>query len=607
MILRFILVFCLCMVSPGVKATNYYCDPIYGSMSNQGSFTAPWSGLSSVFSTNKTFVGGDTIFLRTGQHGYTIVKGINTSNVVIMPQAGESPILSRIRVSTSAATPSQFWKLFKLTIQSESTTGTSTPAYSLVEIFPQASSITVSNCTITSSFNTTGWTRDDWRNRCNRGLTTIARLNSNHIIENNMITNVAFGLTISSSSTIVRGNKVQYFTNDGSRVLGSDILFEGNTICDLIKVMTNIENHDDLFQSFTNASGVGQDTLKNNIIRKNKFINISDTTRQYRGHAQGIGCFDGVFKNWKIENNIVLVDHWHGISFYGGENCTIINNTVLDPYPYSPIDPYDNNSANIGPSWIRIDKKPNGPASFGNVVKNNLVANAVIIAAPSMGTASNNTVVGSISNYASYFLNVLQMDKPALFDLRLKSGCSAIEAGDNIYAPTTDFDGVSRPQGMKVDVGSYEYVANTHCLGKDTSAIVTCTTDSIDITTLFSLSGLTVSWSTANPQKAPFGTHQLFASKISSGCRDTVSITVRQELANWTGLIDDDWHTEGNWDLLKIPTSKTHVLVNIASPNICTISKQNAQAASVQIKGSGKIKVMNESVFEVSGRCVGGG
>jgi parallel beta-helix repeat protein len=439
-----------------INATSYYSDPVSGNMSNAGTSGSPWASLESIFVANKTFKAGDTIFLRDGNHGFPVVKGVNSGNVVITPQVGHFPIITRMKVSGAIATPAAFWKLFKLTFQSESTSGTIAPSYSILELFAFSSYITVSHCNITSNTNTSSWTRNDWRLRCNRGLTTSAKLNANHIIENNIITNVAFGLTIGSSKTIVRNNVVQNFTNDATRVLGSDIIFENNKIYDLIKVMTRDENHDDMFQAWTTAGAVGQDTLKNNIIRNNLFVNTTDTIRQFRGNAQGIGCFDGVFKNWRVENNIVMVDHWHGIAFYGGENCIVINNTVLDPYPYTPVDSFENNGTNIGPAWILVDKKPNGPNSTDNVVKNNLVSNNVFIGNTSMGTASNNIAIGALSNYSNYFVDVQNIAKPLLFDLQLKAGSVAIDAGEITDAPSNDFQQSPRPQGLGIDIGAYE-------------------------------------------------------------------------------------------------------------------------------------------------------
>ncbi|HEY0046331.1 MAG TPA: DNRLRE domain-containing protein [Flavobacterium sp.] len=434
-------------------ATNYYSDPVAGSMNNSGSQQSPWGSLQQIFEANKTFSAGDIIYLKTGNHGYAIIKGINTGFVTIMPAPGQNPIVQRIRVSTSSSTAAAFWKLHGLTIQSESTGGLSSGAYPLIDLSSYATNITVSSCTLTSNFNTQIWTRDNWRNRCNNGIYTRPKLNSNHIIENNIIRNTSFGLSVASSNTIVRGNTIQFFTKDGVRILGSDILFENNKVTDVIKVMTNSENHDDLFQSYTTLSGgKGQDTLKNNIIRKNTFISATDITRAFVGTAQGIGCFDGPFLNWKIENNFVLTDHWHGISLYGAINCKVTNNTVLDPYHNTSA-----NATNIGPAWILISQKSAGNPSIGNFVSNNLSAGSVNIESAAMGTKANNVTIGAIANYSLYFQDVSDMQHPGNFNLHLKPGIAAIDSGSSLHAPSDDFGGLSRPQGVACDLGAYEF------------------------------------------------------------------------------------------------------------------------------------------------------
>jgi parallel beta-helix repeat protein len=235
---------------------------------------------------------------------------------------------------------------------------------------------------------------------------------------------------------------------------GSDILFEKNKVLDLIKVMLVSENHDDLFQAFTAVPGVGP-ACKNDTIRGNLFVNTTDTNRPFVGVTQGIGCFNGPFENWIVENNIVMTDHYHGISFYDATNCKIVNNTVMDPYLVTPVDPFENNSSSTGPAWIYLDG-----ASTNNIVKNNL-ANTMNFASGVNTTAASNYSIGSISSYANYFVNVSNIAVPGSFDLHLKPGSLPINRGDNVDAPLVDFDGVARPQGAKVDCGAYEFVQST--------------------------------------------------------------------------------------------------------------------------------------------------
>jgi hypothetical protein len=46
---------------------------------------------------------------------------------------------------------------------------------------------------------------------------------------------------------------------------------------------------------------------------------------------------------------------------------------------------------------------------------------------------------------------------PGDFDLKLKSGSTAIDKGHTIGIMNTDFDGTLRPSGSAYDIGAYEY------------------------------------------------------------------------------------------------------------------------------------------------------
>jgi parallel beta-helix repeat protein len=459
---QFYLAFLLIFSILSLSATNYYSDPTTaGKMTNTGTAASPWGSLNAIFAAGKTFIAGDTIFLKTGNHGYAVVKGSNAGFVVITPAPGHSPIVERMRIG-NGTNQTDYWKLENLTVQSESTLMGSETGIWLIDIYPKSTHITISNCIICSSNNTTDWTRDDWRTRCNSGISSRFGLNAFHIIENNEIRNTALGIEIGASNSTVRNNLVQNFTHDASRILGSNIVFEQNKLFDLIKVMMYNENHDDMLQAFTTPTyNLGTDTLKNVTVRNNIFINTTDTTRSYRGAAQGIGLFNGPYFNWNIENNIVMNDHWHGITISGGANCKIINNTVLDPYISTPIDPFDLNDPTTGPNWIKVDSLTGCPSS-GNLIINNLVAKSIVVAYPKLASSSHNIIMGgTMANYAQFFKDVFNPAFPLNFDLRLKPGSSAINVGITLDAPPTDFDNVSRPQGSSTDVGAYEYKIET--------------------------------------------------------------------------------------------------------------------------------------------------
>ena len=169
-------------------------------------------------------------------------------------------------------------------------------------------------------------------------------------------------------------------------------------------------------------------------VKSNTIINYEDPNQPFRGTLQGIGCFDGLFEDWVVENNVIYTDHWHGISLYGARNCRIVNNTVLDPNDEDP-----------GPPWIMINDHKDGTPAENCVVANNLSTSFSGVDDPeSMGNIVIDTPL-------SFFVN------PDGFDFHLLPQSAAVDAGIDAVAPALDKDQVVRPQGDAVDVGAYEW------------------------------------------------------------------------------------------------------------------------------------------------------
>jgi len=196
-------------------------------------------------------------------------------------------------------------------------------------------------------------------------------------------------------------------------------------------------NHDDGFQSWSSGpDGVGSGEVVGIVLRGNTIINNEDPDQPHRGALQGIGCFDGMFVDWTIENNVVVVDHYHGITLGGARGCRIINNTVIDPNDQRP-----------GPAALRVSRHKRGTASSGCIIRNNLVS-SLQVQGEGM-TVDHNLVVDSPE---TVFADI------AKHDCRLREGSPAINAGVKDLAPGVDIANTRRPRGSAVDIGAYEYV-----------------------------------------------------------------------------------------------------------------------------------------------------
>jgi len=452
MVRRLLVCVGLCFVGVPVWGAEFYVDPVKGSDGGDGSAARPWRSIQGVFDAglveSRRWDGlpytaqselvvrnagapvraGDTIRLRSGYHGGLSVSGYyNTGNITIAAEEGHRPLLSSLRIRAGA-----HWTIRGLTVSAEF--GESYKRGTLIDLDSHGwqgpvHDIVVEDCAIRSAADSSAWTAEDWNERACNGLQVDgARMT----IRNNRLLNVNFGISVDAADSLVSGNLVENFAGDGLRGLGDRCTFEYNTVKNCYDVN---RNHDDGFQSWsTGPDGVGSGQVVGVVLRGNTIINYEDPNQPHRGALQGIGCFDGTFVDWVVENNVIITDHWHGITLGGARNCLVINNTVLD-----------RNNTRPGPPWICIDKHKNGTAPVGCVVRNNL-ATAFTSAANVL--QENNLKIG---DPAALFVD------PARFDLHLLPDTAAIDAGSSTAAPELDRDRIARPQGSGIDIGAYEW------------------------------------------------------------------------------------------------------------------------------------------------------
>ena len=435
-----------------VYSNTFYIDPVNGSNSGDGLFSNPWKTLEEVINANliesKSYVipydpnnpklviknagapikEGDTLMLYNGLHGDIFIQNyINEQNITVINVAGNIPVFKKLHIQAG-----KNWIFNGIEISSE-------PYGTYLNnklVFLESghwqgpvSNIKIENCHIYSTV--IPWkVANDWVNKASDGI--YINPGTNLIdIKDNIIENISFGIRIQGDNQTISGNIIKNFSADGIRIVSSNNLIEKNIIKNCYSVD---ENHDDGIQSFTNGGYV----VDNNIIRQNIILNYEDPNQPLLGDLQGIGCFGGPYNNWTIENNLVVVNHWHGISLYGAINCSIINNTVLDPTP----------SSDIGPSWIKIEDDTGIP-STNCIVKNNVVNTIAVTANTTVG---NNTMFQTLTDYSSNFIDY------SIFDFHLLQTSSLIDAADSTVAPNIDLDGNARPSGTLPDIGAYEYI-----------------------------------------------------------------------------------------------------------------------------------------------------
>jgi len=434
-------------------ATDFYVDPINGSPSGDGSAANPWRTLQEVVEADlietrhweslpyepgldlvvvnpgAPVKAGDTIWLRTGNHGEFFVRGAyNEFPITIAAEAGQTPRLSRILISAAqnwivrgvAVSPSFAPPITQGTMVFVENHGWHGPSWD----------VTIEDCDVYTVDDASGWGEDEWVNLASSGF----RVDGDRVtVRDNAIRNVRFGISVSGADARIEHNVVDGFSADGLRGLGDGDRFEYNQIKNAFVGAPFDGNHDDGFQSWSvGPGGVGTGEVRDVVLRGNVILNNENASHPLHATLQGIGCFDGLFVNWIVENNVVITDHWHGISLYGAIGGRIVNNTVIDLNDVSP-----------GPPWIMLNSH-NGTPSQNVLVRNNLATDYVI-----SGTGITQDHNLEITDPTALFV-------APPFDLHLKAGSAAIDAGSPLQAPALDVERIARPQGAGFDLGAYE-------------------------------------------------------------------------------------------------------------------------------------------------------
>ncbi len=422
-----------------VLGQAYYCDPVNGSMTNNGDKDHPFSSLQDVFESTVGFEEGDVIFLKNGYHGNPLIKGYQTGKTYIVAQSNNNPKLSRCLFALS-----KNWVVIGLEISPEVIGQTSKKK--LVNFSFGSDSNTIQNCEIYGIKNSAVWsTNQHWYDNSGDGIWCDGEAT---LIKNNYIYNTNFAVHVNKENSKFLYNTIDRYAGDAIRGLANNTEYSYNVIKNPVVDDYETGNHDDAFQSWTTPYGLPKKGIK--IIGNQVFSATHTGIPLITRVMQGIINFDGFSEDWVIANNLVVLDHQHGITLVGAKNCKIVNNTVVK----NPL-----NIHGFGNPWIGIwPTKPiaGSVPSTGNLVRNNIMP-SYTDASPDKPQGVN--VPGDIDhNLISHSYNSIYKDYNN-WDFRLLETSSAIDGGSIEDATYIDMD-MNRRNDDAIDMGCYEKYSN---------------------------------------------------------------------------------------------------------------------------------------------------
>lgn len=379
------------------NATLFYVNPATGSMTNPGTAELPWKTFAEVINNNliatKDSTGkvsakavvkaGDTIILMSGYHGDIRIKnGYNDTVITVKAEKNNTPIISSLKLDAG-----KNW-LFKNLVINGSLSDTLQNIDYMVSIGTKdkTSNITLADCYIYSTENAQSWDSEKWKTSVFNGV-FLGTHASNIYVTNNYITNINLGINSSAENTTIDGNIVSFFAKDGIRISANDMTVNYNIVTNNV---VDDPNHDDAIQGYA-EKGIQNIELKGNII-----LEKTSEPNAFIKPLQGIGFFDGPLNNIRVEDNVIKVSGYHGISLYDGTELIITNNHVMG---------FNNNKARVA-----FGTKNKGEVRKNTVLNN--TAQAFLLEMDKEVVAENNKTI--------------KLDDDAAFNQQLKDRLAQI-------------------------------------------------------------------------------------------------------------------------------------------------------------------------------------
>lgn len=314
------------IVSAPLPAATYYLDPENGKDSNPGTESAPWPSLQEAASAGilDTLSDGDTLLLQSGYHGKPKFSGNHGSPVIIDAAKGAKPQLGSLTIPSGSN-----WTIRNLAI-SPSFSGE--PFRGDIVILGEnepSSDLVIENCHIFSTEDTSNWGVTEWM-KAPKGI-LLGQNGTNLTARNNYLENLRFGITVSSPDSLVEGNVISDFSGDGVRATRDGITVAYNVIKNVyVSSSDGDKNHDDAIQCYLFNAGTG--TVRSLNIHHNLINMREDPDQPFPATFHGVGFFDGPLVGFQVEDNVIALANWHGVSLYDAQESLIANNVVYNPW-----------------------------------------------------------------------------------------------------------------------------------------------------------------------------------------------------------------------------------------------------------------------------------
>ncbi|MEZ4911639.1 MAG: hypothetical protein R2774_12360 [Saprospiraceae bacterium] len=357
-----------------IKSKIIYCDPKKGSLGGSGTRNEPFPALSTLLQSGYHPSPNEVIFLLDGNHGDVFLSGEDFS---VCSASNASPILNSI----------QFINANNIALRSVEILSNKVNSDAIVWIDSLSSKIQISNCFIGSDVDIHELESLTWKKNVYTGIYCNGTACT---FRYNLIQDVFHGFQSNGDSTIFDCNIIDRFCGDAIRNTGDNSTYSNNFITNALidDYYDPLGNHDDMFQAWTHDLPIKNITISDNIA-----ISYTDTTiTNLAKIVQGLVCFDGFAENWRIENNIVLTDHPHGIALYGAKDCFINNNIVMRH-------PGRKHSFESDP-WIMIHDHKDGRESKNTTLFQNKASNFRFESKDIIST--NNTLLDSLMQDKMY-------------------------------------------------------------------------------------------------------------------------------------------------------------------------------------------------------------